>query len=100
MVRRALVGRVAVPARRMLSGDAAAAKQIGSSPAKKGGGVGQSLTWFSVGVALSLGAGYFQLSNDIAACSKNVQVSLEELRRDTLDSQKVLRKRIAELEGK
>ncbi|GBG33902.1 Hypothetical Protein FCC1311_101252 [Hondaea fermentalgiana] len=65
---------------------------------RRGPSMSTRFTWFLFGVAGSLGLGYYQLSQDIDACTKSVEQSLAELRRDTLDSQKSLRKRLNELE--
>jgi hypothetical protein len=70
-----------------------------AAPVKKGG-LRQSVAWFLAGCGLSLGLGYLQLSYDIETHTRGVEASLAELRRDTLDSQKALRKRLAELESK
>jgi hypothetical protein len=87
------VGTEAVPAAAPAAGAAGVA-------APKKGGLRQSAAWFLAGCGLSLGLGYLQLSRDIEQHTRGVEASLAELRRDTLDSQKVLRKRVAELEAK
>jgi hypothetical protein len=92
-------GAVAVPGGKEAAPSAPAAGAA-AAPAPKKGGLRQSAAWFLAGCGLSLGLGYLQLSRDIELHTRGVEASLAELRRDTLDSQKALRKRVAELEAK
>jgi hypothetical protein len=92
-------GAVAVPGGKEAAVTAPAAGAPAPAAPKKGG-LRQSAAWFLAGCGLSLGLGYLQLSRDIELHTRGVEASLAELRRDTLDSQKVLRKRVAELEAK
>jgi len=71
-----------------------------AKPVKRGGGIGQRLGWFSFGTAASLVFGYYQLTHDIEQCTNNVELALQDMRRDTLAKQNLLLKRINELEGK
>jgi len=74
--------------------------QVSKTGSKKQGiSWSTSFTWFMSGVALSMGFGYYQLSHDVERCTKNVEHTLAELRRDTVESQRELRKKLAEIEG-
>lgn len=70
-----------------------------AAPARRGASWGARFSWFFAGATLSLGLGYYKLSEDIELCTRSVEQSLAELRRDTLDSHKAMRKKLARLEG-
>jgi len=84
---------------RVLLSDNAVVKSAPTAT-KSGVGIGKRISWFFGGAAISLGAGYYQLTSDLEVYTKNVEHSLAELRRDTLESQEFLRKKIALLEKK
>ena len=81
---------------RYLSETAVATNKGTQSSSSKGPSFSTSLLWFSLGLGVSSIAGYYQLSLDVEACTKQVESSLAELRRDTVESQKHLRQILAE----
>uniref|UniRef100_A0A7S3PGV6 Uncharacterized protein n=1 Tax=Aplanochytrium stocchinoi TaxID=215587 RepID=A0A7S3PGV6_9STRA len=76
------------------------APKVAEPVKKQGATVSQRFGAFVLGTALSLGLGFYQLQNDIEKATANIDESLRALRRDTVEAQKSIRQRIADLEGR
>ena len=103
-------GRASLVARRGLADDAAAtttapkpaattSSGVTVSPPRPRAPLRQRAAWFTAGLGLTLGLGMYQVGQDASDAVLALERELAKLRDETVQTQSVLRSRIAKLEG-
>ena len=103
-------GRASLVARRGLADDAGAAAAapavpppaatvVTKSPPRPRAPLRQRAAWFTAGLGLTLGLGMYQVGQDASDAVLTLEKELTKLRDETVQTQSVLRARIAKLEG-